>query len=79
MSLTSYRAAPPRATGHFATGKMSFFNAFRLLPRAKCLFVWLLPKERAAYAARLPVGGPFVSRRFNMRLADLAATYSPAS
>ena len=93
MSLTSYRAAPPRVN---------------LRGKPKLTGLEEPPNERAAFAARGPVGGPRcmspksverfwdndmhqhnrnekipltsnLDREFNVRLADLAATYSPAS
>lgn len=66
MSLTSYRAAPSRVN-HI---KISF-----RLPK------FHLAKRKGRFRGpKSPFGGPYdMKRESYVRLADLAATYSPAS
>ncbi len=78
MSLTSYRAAPPRAE------RVWFPNA-RIFGLAKidvfCLSVFVVWNDEGPLLAALGVGqGPFgCIEKIVLRFADLAATYSPAS
>lgn len=71
MSLTSYRAAPPRAT----ICRLPVCLGLRSFGRSRgwvfaIVFPRISPKERAAFAARLPVGGPFCIEKITTSQSD---------